>query len=632
MGGDDLQPYYAELRAAGARLYDLLADGSTSVTEIALARGVYDLMDTQLLRWPYAVLQNFDGQAEPQTGVRNEKYWRYVMEWSVRRDLLPLEDENNAETYRQLYADYYRLALDKLLSTYAPPRRAEDRVIGIVYLYRPNQAVMRKVMPIVADELMRWFRRHQLTKEFLAQPAKTGFFEFLLCRPDIAALLRLIDHLPLDVTPYSDPSIITGKTQTAAQALVETAISFVPVVGDVVAAYESTSGQDLFGNPLNPLDRGILGASVLLPMVGMLVKDGRTAYSETRLVRLYGRTEEEWSHAIDAVGRLKASDLKVLGEAEEALRLQKSLEPALARRAAAALPDIAKPTGLLESAVDKAVSEAFVTLRRSHPIMATLDEYALVRILEKGPNPDLIKGQLFEELIETRVVPWLADPNGYVALGFVSPVRPGSTVIFIPGHMISDVSGRQLTDGILASWENNELNILVVFEAKAGKSAARELRISKGGLSSLTEAERADLRAEARRVYRTLKRRAELQGTTFNQTFEDVEKELLDDIQFSEAGGQVRRDVERLYENADGTPSLIYIGDRPRPVPVRISPTTTKFFGILPSNVDPTSIVDELSRLGYKFEAIGLNIRSRDLRAIADRLTSLASQVIAALP
>ena len=203
-------------------------------------------------------------------------------------------------------------------------------------------------------------------------------------------------------------------------------------------------------------------------------------------------------------------------------------------------------------------------------------------------------------------------------------------MIFIPGHMISDINGRQLTDGILATWENNELIIHVIFEAKAGKSAARELRIGKGGISSLSNTERAALEAEVQRVYRTRKRRAELEGTTFTKGIEDVRKDVIADIQFSETGGQVRRDVERLYEDVAGRPTMIYIGDRPKPLPVRISPTKTKFLGILPADIDPTFLREGLTGLAYSFEVIGAAIPARDLKTIADRLTPLAEKLAAA--
>ncbi|MGJ0428320.1 hypothetical protein [Methylobacter sp.] len=106
-----------------------------------------------------------------------------------------------------------------------------------------------------------------------------------------------------------------------------------------------------------------------------------------------------------------------------------------------------------------------------------------------------------------------------------------------------------------------------------------------------------------------LKRRAELQGVPFNKKLEDIEKEILDDIRFSETGGQTMRDIERLYEDnpttdkiinigesensavrvesAGDVPAKIFIGDLPKPVPVRISLTHTKIFGVLPIDVDP---------------------------------------------
>ncbi len=105
---------------------------------------------------------------------------------------------------------------------------------------------------------------------------------------------------------------------------------------------------------------------------------------------------------------------------------------------------------------------------------------------------------------------------------------------------------------------------------------------------------------------------------------------MIEDIRFSETGGQVRRDVERLYEDEAGRPRMIYIGDRPKPVPVRISPTKTKFLGILPADIDPTFLREVLTRLGYSFEVIGAAILAGDLKTIADRLIPLAEKLAAA--
>ncbi len=56
---------------------------------------------------------------------------------------------------------------------------------------------------------------------------------------------------------------------------------------------------------------------------------------------------------------------------------------------------------------------------------------------------------------------------------------------------------------------------------------------------------------------------------------------------------------------------MIYIGDRPKPLPVRISPTRTKFLGILPADIDPTFLREGLTGLAYSFEVIGAAIPAR---------------------
>jgi hypothetical protein len=49
---------------------------------------------------------------------------------------------------------------------------------------------------------------------------------------------------------------------------------------------------------------------------------------------------------------------------------------------------------------------------------------------------------------------------------------------FIPGYQITDLKGRQLTDGVLAVREGNKLRVVTVFESQAGKSAAKGLSYS----------------------------------------------------------------------------------------------------------------------------------------------------------
>jgi hypothetical protein len=629
---NDLRPYRAELQAASVRLNAALADGKVPLDTVAFARGVRDLMDEQLLRWPDAVLREFDGKADRQTGYRSAQYWRVVIERNIERQVWPLRDEELRTAHNRKRREYEAVAQHLLALPYGGPTRVEDSVDGVVYLVRPNRALMQQLMPIVAHELMRWFRQHEITKEFLARPADRGFFEFLQTRTDVRAMLRIVDEQPLDVTAYEDPSIITRKTQTTSQMLVELAISLIPVVGDIVAAWEVYNGHDLFGTPLDSLDRGILGACVMLPMLGMVLKDGRVAYREARLVLLHGGEAREWTRAMEAVSRLDAVEIRLLAEAEEALRLAKTLEPALQRRIAGVLPGMVQPVKVLQPGAHPVVIEAMAMLRKADPVFATVDDAAMLRVLEKGPDPNHIKGQLLEELVETRLLPWLATPYARRALGLSHVSRPEGKLMFIPGHMISDESGRQVTDGIIAVWEQGELHILIIFEAKSGKRAARELWISKGGISSLTNAQRAELRAEAERAFQRLKRRAELQGALFNRKVEDIEEEILDEINFAEEGGQIRRDVERLAEDFRNRPAKIFVGDLPEPIPVRISPTGTKFVGLVPSDVDQISIREAVQKLGYSFEIIGVQLSSRKLKDLGNALSPFATNLKAPPP
>jgi len=91
----------------------------------------------------------------------------------------------------------------------------------------------------------------------------------------------------------------------------------------------------------------------------------------------------------------------------------------------------------------------------------------------------------------------------------------------------------------------------------------------------------------------------------------------------AERGGQVRREIERLSENADGTLAQIRIG--PDLLPVSLSPTRTKFFGVLPRDVNRSIIERELREAGFNFEIVGVNISQRDLRTIASEMVPLAT-------
>jgi len=67
------------------------------------------------------------------------------------------------------------------------------------------------------------------------------------------------------------------------------------------------------------------------------------------------------------------------------------------------------------------VTGLFRDMSAAYSELASLDALAIERILTKGPNVDHLKGQLLEELVERRVVPWLRTRMGGFALGITVP-------------------------------------------------------------------------------------------------------------------------------------------------------------------------------------------------------------------
>ncbi|HEV8577822.1 MAG TPA: pre-toxin TG domain-containing protein [Thermoanaerobaculia bacterium] len=497
-----------------------------------------------------------------------------------------------------------------------------DRRRGISYLYKENALVLR-IMEIFAKELVLWFMEYPVDRDFyrsgsyLSWSAREGLLLFLNERRDMAALLRLAQTLPFDTevseVPIDRPEVVTA---------VELLIGLVPIVGTLVALYEAWEGEDLFGYKLTEVDRGILAASALLPLAGRLVKGGRALYTESRLVSMYGRDAAVWSRTlrVSSLATEGMPALRTIEEAEVALRTQGKLDRALAQKAAQELPKTLHAPAAVSSTVDQAISDLLRQLISKQKILQGIDELALQRVLLKGPNVDHLKGQLLEELIEARIVPWLRDRAGSFALGIQTG---GKKLEFIPGHLIRDIDGSQITDGILAFRNNGVLEIAAVFEAKAGKEAARELRLARTSLSKMSDAARKTLRAFAKDELREQRAAAKEAGKPFTKTIDEVERE----IALSERGGQIRRDIERLSENHDGTLAQIRVGADL--VPVRISQTRTKLFGVLPRDVNRALIERELRDCGYSFEILGADISQRELRDLSAEMVPQATKMAA---
>lgn len=617
----NLQPYRRALAQAQAELATLLARGRASAGEVAVARRVAQMMERELRDSPGSVLVYERLPAAPGTWATGAQRWQLDAASRASRELFPhLASDAASEAYVRKRQEYVELGQRIVQSPDMRQRCVIDRQRGRSYLYQENPRVLR-IMRVIADELVQWFDTYPVEREFyrrgwyLSWSAQAGLALFLEERPDVVALLRAVQALPMDTevreVPVDRPVLVE---------VAELAISLIPVVGNMVAAYEACAGVDLFGYRLTDLERGILAAAVLLPIAGRVVKGGRAVDTEARLVALYGRDAAAWTRTVRAAGQAgaRAPALRAVEEAQAAILARRGLDRSLLQRAARELPALVRGSTAVSSSADQAVVELFRRLSATHSSLASLDALALERVLAKGPNVDHLKGQLLEELLEARVVPWLRERAGSFALGIETG---GKQLEFIPGHLIRDVSGRQVTDGILAYRNHGVLEIAAVFEAKAGRRAARELSLTRGSISSLSAPERAELRAYARDVWREQRAAAQQAGRSFNRTIDDIEREVV----LSELGGQVRRDIERLAQNADGALTRLRIGSTE--LPVRLSPTRTKFFGVLPRDVNRSLIERELRDSGFCFEIIGADIGQRDLRSIAAELVQLATSL-----
>ena len=615
----DLKPYQAEVDRAEAVLRARLRSGRADSDRVAVARRTWEVMRDLLRDHPGSVTVYEQFRSPNPLSLSAPQRWALASLKRANDEIFPhLANDEAAEAYRRLHADYLDVAIAIVKSPDMRYRVVVDRQRGRSYLYREN-ALFPEIMQVIASELMRWFESRPLDRAVLALGARAGVGLFLEERPDSVMLLRIAQSLPLDVEVSS-----VSIDRPAIVEAVELVIGLVPVVGNLVALYEAYAGEDLFGYRLTEVERGILAASVLLPIAGRLAKGGRALYSEARLVSMYGSDAASWSRTITASRRAGRSPLaaRAVDEAEQAVRSRRALDRAATRRAASAVPELVRapvgPTARVEGAVVDLLSD----LTRSHRILHSLDEQALLRVLERGPNVNHLKGQLLEELIESRIVPWLRTRTGARALGVDVGQRP---LEFIPGHIIRDANGRQITDGILAVREDGVLDIVAIFEAKAGQAAARELSLARGSISSLSRADRLELRAYAKDVYRELQDVAGREGRLpMRESLEDIERSIV----MSEGGGQVRRDIERLSSNVDGAAIEIRVGQEL--LPVRISPTRTKFFGVLPRDVRRTTLERQLRNEGFSFELIGVDMSQRELRDAAAELQPLAEQMAAA--
>ncbi len=602
-----IQEYRRELEKARERLAQVLKSGTARAVRLAIIRRTIALMAYQLDNLTSTVTA-YDHLEE--NGLSGAALWHRHTQSLAARKFQP--DAAHPGRFRRKYQQYLTFAQRTIVSTSAQREYIRDRTHGVMYIVRHNEQVVDLVQTIMSG-LMEWARRHKTDDDFFDLSPEEGLQQMLLEQTQYVAALRVAQQLPPDVT-----RVAISIERPDHVFVVETAISLIPVVGSVVALYEAYTGRDLFGYELDTIDRTILAGSVLLPAAGRLVKGGKALYTTSRMQRMYGRDAGQWSRALATSERLSAdaAGYRAMRQAEGEVRAGRGLSRRLQRQVDNAVQGGFARARSVRSSVPQTVTEAFERLSRQHEILEGLDELALARILERAPNEAHMKGQLLEELLENRVAEDFLQSNvGVSAMGLSEAVE---NLEFIPGHLIRDAFGRQITDGVVARRLGDRLVLEAIFEAKAGQRAARELSLSSGGRSALSEADRLELRAYARDIYRELQERARLEGTGVNANIEDIERMVV----MSERGGQIRRDIERLAADADGNLTNLFIGGVE--TPVQVSPTRTRMIGVVPKDLRTRNIQDTLEGLDYNFEVWGIDITASDIQSIARELLDLS--------
>ncbi|KAF2276154.1 uncharacterized protein EI97DRAFT_398853, partial [Westerdykella ornata] len=608
------------VNASKNALIEALTSATASPTTIGIYRMKSEIMVEQWTKYPQQIMNQFGG-----TGPIGWKMQR-LLDWDQAASDLATEIVAYEQSSTQRFSRYldkgikYANYVSKVASQFDDFFYAyKDVYTGITTIYEANLETP-KYTKVLKDAFMEWYDQHVMNDRFLRKSAREGMVEFLRERPDMILLLNFIHALP-----KLKSEIQEDIARPLAVEAMELSLSLVPLLGNAIALYEIWSGRDLFGYHLSDLERGIMAASVLLPMAGRLVKGGRALYTEARLVKLYGRDAAGWNRAIRSSARAaeQRSSLRAIKSAEDSLRVSGKLEGAVAKEAAIAVPKLLHSPGNLAASVSNEVKILWEAMSKKYAALKGLDEIALRRVLEKGPNVDHLKGQLLEELAEAHVIPMLRNRQGGFALGVKVPA--GKTLEYVPGHAIRTASGRagrQVTDGMVGYWDKEVFNIVAIFEAKSGRKGARELSLKTTDIAKLGKTERDELRAFAKEVWAEEKEIAEEAGKSYTRTVEEVEKEVILD----EAGGQIRRDIERLDELGDGTLAQIRIGSNVHPV--KLSATKTKFFGIVPKGVRISLLEKEVRAEGFLFEAIAVPVHTKELQKIAEEMVQLAERLV----
>jgi hypothetical protein len=156
------------------------------------------------------------------------------------------------------------------------------------------------------------------------------------------------------------------------------------------------------------------------------------------------------------------------------------------------------------------------------------------------------------------------------------------------------------------------LEILKVFESKAGKASSRGLKRSWKPVEELSEAAKNDLRMTAIDELRDqIPGIDKWPSSKIAATYPDKVTATMKQLNTSEAG-QFRQDLERLFGS-----NILVDGQS---VKVTVSPKSAEFVSVLPEGVSTRGIASMAEKQGIKYQAKTIKISQTDLQKLAEDL------------
>ncbi|KAL8788556.1 MAG: hypothetical protein Q9213_001629 [Squamulea squamosa] len=658
-----LLPFYDATRQELERCRGRLENPKFTAMEVAFSRLLFNLMHRDLVTkagW-LRKLSNQGMIAGKNPFERWLEHCQTLAGSMMVQQLTPSEDLQRRKGLEKYESMAWKLLTD---DKYASQMMIDKATGKSMMSYPPNR--WERLVRDLAVSGWTLSSKERLFDQKFAQDLRSDFIDFLVRQPEEKIILRASQLKDFDerlLKAPTDPNL--------AQMIIEMVIGFIPIIGNLVALHEIVQGEDLFGNSIEPEERVIMAAFLLLPMIGRVAKFGKPVYSEARLASLLGdkmHLDRVQLNITVAGGKSKvlaeilefatnASHYPTeLGQIERAgsqiLMRRFKRGSVVLREAVTAVSTLFRPWSKpkpLNDVLEKFLTELTEEIGRKFPNVATLDAFAIKRLVWKASVETHCRGQLLEELIESEIVPLLSKRGGDLFMG-VSDL--GGKLEYIPGHLIvstaankletpltertqTDSRGAALTDGILAVRKGGKLHIMAVFEAKAGtKANQRNLSLlerapPRGSLDDplseisqyeryLDDVEEALMFQAAKEGKKYVANRKALrktishrekggQGKAATQNFLSTECKTL--LTMRPIRMLVGLDIERLSKE-----DRLWVGGQE--IRIEFSRQKTKFFGVVASPGDTEIIKEELKEFKVLFEILHVKPSEEQLKSI----------------